>query len=303
MSLRPPTRGGSPPGRPSCGPCSTGSTPRSGTVRATLRRRTATSPGAARPWRGAWSCSGRGGPSPSAGGPRGAPPLAALRRCIPARRSWCPASPGTTRGRPSPACPEVFERSAFAGQGGAAIDGAPALEARIAALASSGEEDVSYSQVERRLRDWLNRRKHNKTGLIPAGGGAGRRGGDPGPPVQGLPSGPGGQAGAGAAPGRAQTSGVRAGRPPQPGHGPAQGPVGGGPGRPCRGPGPGGRPGGRAYPPRSASRPGYPEKGPGGAQRLNTLHANRKLAESQLEEARAAEAEAGPPQRIPCSPA
>ena len=51
---------------------------------------------------------------------------------------------------------EVFERSAFVGQGGTAIDGAPALEARIAALASSGEEDVSYSQVERRLRDWLN---------------------------------------------------------------------------------------------------------------------------------------------------
>ena len=62
---------------------------------------------------------------------------------------------------------EVFERSAFVGQGGAAIDGAPALEARIAALASSGEEDVSYSRVERRLRDWLNRRRHNKTGLIP----------------------------------------------------------------------------------------------------------------------------------------
>ena len=62
---------------------------------------------------------------------------------------------------------EVFERSAFVGQGGAAIDGAPALEARIAALASSGEEDVSYSQVERVLRDWRNRRQHNKTGLIP----------------------------------------------------------------------------------------------------------------------------------------
>ena len=52
---------------------------------------------------------------------------------------------------------EVFERSAFVGQGGAAIDGAPALETRISALASCGEEDVSYSQVERRLRDWLNR--------------------------------------------------------------------------------------------------------------------------------------------------
>ena len=62
---------------------------------------------------------------------------------------------------------EVWERSAFVGQGGSAIDGTPALEARIAALASSGEEDVSFSQVERRLRDWLNRRRHNKTGLIP----------------------------------------------------------------------------------------------------------------------------------------
>ena len=62
---------------------------------------------------------------------------------------------------------EVFERSAFVGQGGTAIDGAPALEARIAALASSGEEDVSYSQVERVLRDWRNSRQHNKTGRIP----------------------------------------------------------------------------------------------------------------------------------------
>lgn len=62
---------------------------------------------------------------------------------------------------------EIFERSAFVGQGGTAIDGAPALEARIAALASSGEEDVSYTQVERVLRDWRNRRQHNKTGLIP----------------------------------------------------------------------------------------------------------------------------------------
>ncbi len=62
---------------------------------------------------------------------------------------------------------EVFERSAFVGQGATAVDSAPDLEKRIAALISSGEEDVSYSQVERQLKDWLNRRKHNKTGLIP----------------------------------------------------------------------------------------------------------------------------------------
>ena len=62
---------------------------------------------------------------------------------------------------------EVFERSAFVGQGATAVDGSPALEKRISALVSSGEEDVSGAQVERKLKDWLNRRKHNKTGWIP----------------------------------------------------------------------------------------------------------------------------------------
>ena len=64
---------------------------------------------------------------------------------------------------------EVYEHSAFIGQSGTlAIRSAPELEARIAALVSSGEEDVSYSQVERQLKEWLNRRKVNKSvGRIP----------------------------------------------------------------------------------------------------------------------------------------
>ena len=64
---------------------------------------------------------------------------------------------------------EVYERSAFIGQSGTlAIRSAPELEARIAALVSSGEEDVSFSQVERQLKEWLNRRKVNKSvGRIP----------------------------------------------------------------------------------------------------------------------------------------
>lgn len=62
---------------------------------------------------------------------------------------------------------EVFERSAFVGQGATAVDAAPALEKRIAALVSSGLEDVSSTESRTRLRDWLNRRRHNKTGLIP----------------------------------------------------------------------------------------------------------------------------------------
>ena len=62
---------------------------------------------------------------------------------------------------------EVFERSAFVGQGATAVDAAPALEKRIAALVSSGQEGVSSTEARTRLRDWLNRRRHNKTGLIP----------------------------------------------------------------------------------------------------------------------------------------
>jgi len=64
---------------------------------------------------------------------------------------------------------EVFERSAFIGPGGTlAITGSPELERRIAALVSSGQEDVSFSQAEQQLREWLNRRKVNRSvGQIP----------------------------------------------------------------------------------------------------------------------------------------
>ena len=62
---------------------------------------------------------------------------------------------------------EVYRRSAFVGQSGLPIDADPELERRIAALVSSGEEDVSFSETEKTLKNWLNRRKHNKTGLIP----------------------------------------------------------------------------------------------------------------------------------------
>ena len=62
---------------------------------------------------------------------------------------------------------EVFVRSAFIRQSGLAIDGAPELERRIAALVSSGEEETSYSEAAGRLKNWQNRRKHNRTGRIP----------------------------------------------------------------------------------------------------------------------------------------
>ena len=63
---------------------------------------------------------------------------------------------------------EVFERSAFIRQTGLAISQDAGLERRIAALITSGEEDTSYSETADTLKKQLNRRRHNKTGQIPA---------------------------------------------------------------------------------------------------------------------------------------
>ena len=62
---------------------------------------------------------------------------------------------------------EVFERSAFIGQNALAVDQDAELERRIAALITTGEEDTSYTESYDRLKKQLNRRRHNKTGLIP----------------------------------------------------------------------------------------------------------------------------------------
>lgn len=61
----------------------------------------------------------------------------------------------------------VWERSGFIRQQGLAVTGDAALETRLAALVTTGEEDVSYSLTQRRLRELRNRRRYNKTGLLP----------------------------------------------------------------------------------------------------------------------------------------
>ena len=62
---------------------------------------------------------------------------------------------------------EVFERSAFIGAD-LSVTAAPELEKRLTALLTSGQEDVSFSQTQATLKEWLNRRKVNRTvGLIP----------------------------------------------------------------------------------------------------------------------------------------
>ena len=63
---------------------------------------------------------------------------------------------------------EMFERSAFIRQSGLAVTQDAGLERRIAALISAGEEDTSYTEAADALKKQLNRRRHNKTGLLPA---------------------------------------------------------------------------------------------------------------------------------------
>lgn len=62
---------------------------------------------------------------------------------------------------------EVFERSAFIRQASLGITQDAELERRIASLITSGEEDTSYSEAAGVLRQQLNRRRHNRTGLLP----------------------------------------------------------------------------------------------------------------------------------------
>ncbi len=62
---------------------------------------------------------------------------------------------------------QVFERSAFLRQDGAAIQMDATLEQRLNALVTTGDETISFQEAERTLRDRRNRCRHNKTGLIP----------------------------------------------------------------------------------------------------------------------------------------
>ena len=63
---------------------------------------------------------------------------------------------------------EVFTRCAFLPQHGVPVTAAPELEQRIAALATAGQEDTSFSAAQRTLKDWRNRRQANRSaGLLP----------------------------------------------------------------------------------------------------------------------------------------
>ena len=62
---------------------------------------------------------------------------------------------------------DVFRRSAFIEQGNVGVTGSPALEKRISAIVSTGEEQTSYSEADERLRAWQRKRRYNRRGMLP----------------------------------------------------------------------------------------------------------------------------------------
>lgn len=61
---------------------------------------------------------------------------------------------------------DVFERSAFIGQGKVAVGASPELEKRISAIVQTGEESSSVTEAEERLKAAARRRRYNKSGRL-----------------------------------------------------------------------------------------------------------------------------------------
>lgn len=62
---------------------------------------------------------------------------------------------------------EAFDRSVFFQQSGMAVGQSRELEKRISSLVTSGQEDVSWSQTDQRLRTWQRDRRYRNTGRLP----------------------------------------------------------------------------------------------------------------------------------------
>lgn len=62
---------------------------------------------------------------------------------------------------------QVFESSAFIGQSALRVTQGPELEKRIAAIVSTGEEDLSYTETDEQLRAWQRRRRWRTSGELP----------------------------------------------------------------------------------------------------------------------------------------
>ncbi len=81
-----------------------------------------------------------------------------------------PGLKGTDAGEKLTGMPKtVFESSVFVRQAGLAVGNSPELEKRINAIISTGEDEaVSFTDADELLRAWQRKRRHNRSGAIPA---------------------------------------------------------------------------------------------------------------------------------------
>lgn len=62
---------------------------------------------------------------------------------------------------------EVFERSAFIGQGAVTVGASTELEKRISAIVQTGDENASCTEAVDKLRAEMRKRRYNRSGAIP----------------------------------------------------------------------------------------------------------------------------------------
>lgn len=62
---------------------------------------------------------------------------------------------------------EIFERSVFIRQAGLGVSADPELEKRINAIVSAGDEEISFTATNDRLKKWRNRRRSGRRGALP----------------------------------------------------------------------------------------------------------------------------------------
>lgn len=62
---------------------------------------------------------------------------------------------------------EVFERSAFIGQGAVTVGASTELEKRISAIVQTGDENASCTEAVEKLRADMRKRRYNRSGAIP----------------------------------------------------------------------------------------------------------------------------------------
>ncbi len=95
-------------------------------------------------------------------------PMQAFSATVTGTENPVPGLRGDTAGETLTGVPrEVFERSAFIRQAGLAVSADPELEKRINAIVSTGDEEISYTQTNERLKKWRNRRRSGKRGALP----------------------------------------------------------------------------------------------------------------------------------------